>query len=220
MLMPTIPGLPCRAASRAAAAGAPLVTPNVDPRLPLADGDFLPGCGAIVAAVAAAAGVTPVVVGKPEPPLFRMALRRLGLAPHEAAMVGDSTASDVAGGRAAGMRTVFAAHESGSGSRAMSDHHSHALTAPVVPTFFSYAALSMVGLLAITTMNVVDGAFVGNYVGGDALAAIALLIPYFTVVVAVTLMLAIGGSVTAGVYFAGGDEVRASSIFGVGSRTS
>jgi HAD superfamily hydrolase (TIGR01450 family) len=95
------------AASRAAAAGARLITPNVDPRLPLEDGDFLPGCGAIVAAVAAAAGVAPIVVGKPEPPLFRMALRRLGVAPHQAAMVGDSVSSDIAGARAVGMRTVL-----------------------------------------------------------------------------------------------------------------
>jgi 4-nitrophenyl phosphatase len=95
------------AAARCADAGAPVVTPNVDPRLPLEDGDFLPGCGAIVAAVCAAAGVAPIVVGKPEPPLFRMALARLGLAPHEAAMVGDSVPSDVGGGRAAGMRTVL-----------------------------------------------------------------------------------------------------------------
>jgi HAD superfamily hydrolase (TIGR01450 family) len=95
------------AAARAAAAGAPLVTPNVDPRLPVENGDFLPGCGTIVAAVSAAAGVEPVVVGKPEPPLFRIALRRLGLSAAEAAMVGDSVESDVAGGRAAGMRTVL-----------------------------------------------------------------------------------------------------------------
>lgn len=95
------------AASRAAAAGAPLVTPNVDPRLPIEHGDFLPGCGAIVAAVAAAAGVTPIVVGKPEPPLFRIALRRLGVAAERAAMVGDSLESDVAGGRGAGLRTVL-----------------------------------------------------------------------------------------------------------------
>src|SRR5688572_26740781 len=96
----------------------------------------------------------------------------------------------------------------------MNELQSRALNAPVVPTFLSYAAASTVGLLAITTMNVVDGAFVGNYVGADALAAIALLIPYFTVVVAVALMLAIGGSVTAGMYVAGGDEKRASSILG------
>ena len=95
------------AAARAAAAGAPLVTPNVDPRLPIENGDFLPGCGAIVAAVTAAAGVTPIVVGKPQPPLFRIALRRLGLAPAQVAMVGDSVESDIAGGRAVGMRTVL-----------------------------------------------------------------------------------------------------------------
>jgi 4-nitrophenyl phosphatase len=95
------------AAARAAAAGAPVVTPNVDPRLPLEDGDFLPGCGAIVEAVCVAAGVRPIVVGKPEPPLFRIALARLGCRPHEAAMVGDSVTSDVAGGRAIGMRTVL-----------------------------------------------------------------------------------------------------------------
>jgi HAD superfamily hydrolase (TIGR01450 family) len=95
------------AAARAAAAGAPLVTPNVDPRLPIEGGDFMPGCGAIVAAVCAAAGVKPIVVGKPEPPLFRIALGRLGLAAAQAAMVGDSPESDVAGGRGAGMRTVL-----------------------------------------------------------------------------------------------------------------
>ena len=95
------------AAARAVAAGAPLVTPNVDPRLPIEDGDFMPGCGAIVAAVSAAGGAPPIVVGKPEPPLFRIALARLGLAADQAAMVGDSVESDVAGGRRAGMRTVL-----------------------------------------------------------------------------------------------------------------
>ena len=95
------------AAARAAAAGAPLVVPNVDPRLPLEGGDFMPGCGALVAAVAAAAGVQPVVVGKPEAPLFRIALARMGLRPDEAVMVGDSVPSDIEGARRVGMRTVL-----------------------------------------------------------------------------------------------------------------
>jgi 4-nitrophenyl phosphatase len=89
------------------AAGAGLVTPNVDPRLPVEGGEFLPGCGAIVAAVAIAAGVEPVVVGKPEAPLFRIALERLGLDAAEVAMVGDSVPSDVQGARRVGMRTVL-----------------------------------------------------------------------------------------------------------------
>lgn len=95
------------AAARAAARGAPLVTPNVDPRLPVENGDFLPGCGAIVEAVAVAAGVRPIVVGKPEPPLFRIALERMGLTAATAAMVGDSVPSDIRGARAVGMLAVL-----------------------------------------------------------------------------------------------------------------
>lgn len=94
------------AAARAVAAGAPLITPNLDPRLPI-EGDFLPGCGSIVEAVSVAGGAKPIVVGKPEPPLFRIALQRLGLEPAEAAMVGDSIPSDVRGARAVGMHAVL-----------------------------------------------------------------------------------------------------------------
>jgi len=95
-------------AARAAAATGRLVTPNVDPRLPVESGEFLPGCGAIVAAVAVAAGdVEPVIVGKPQPPLFRMALERLGLLPAGVAMVGDSIAADILGARGIGMPTVL-----------------------------------------------------------------------------------------------------------------
>ena len=38
---------------------------------------------------------------------IREAIDRLGCAPHQAAMVGDSTASDIEGGRAAGMFTIW-----------------------------------------------------------------------------------------------------------------
>jgi HAD superfamily hydrolase (TIGR01450 family) len=95
------------AAVRAAARGAALVTPNLDPRLPIEGGEFFPGCGAIVTAVQVASGTTPVVIGKPESPLFTIALRRLALEPHDVAMVGDSVPSDIEGGRRVGMRTVL-----------------------------------------------------------------------------------------------------------------
>jgi HAD superfamily hydrolase (TIGR01450 family) len=107
------------AACRVAAATGRLVTPNVDPRLPMEGGDFVPGCGAIVAAVATAAGVSPMVVGKPEPPLFEIALARLGVSAAAAAMVGDSVPSDVRGARGVGMRTVlYAPGSSDAGSEA------------------------------------------------------------------------------------------------------
>jgi 4-nitrophenyl phosphatase len=99
------------AAARAIAAGAHFLTPNLDPRLPVEDGEFLPGCGAIVESVAAAAGVRPIVVGKPEPPLFELALARMGLTAEEAGMVGDSVDSDIRGARRVGMTAIlFAPH--------------------------------------------------------------------------------------------------------------
>ena len=101
------------AASRAVAAGAAFVTPNLDPRLPLEGGDFLPGCGAVVEAVAAASGARPVVIGKPEPPLFELALGRMELRAEEAAMVGDSVDSDIRGARRVGMTAILFAPDGG-----------------------------------------------------------------------------------------------------------
>jgi 5'-nucleotidase len=104
------------AAARAVAAGAALVTPNVDPRLPVEGGEFLPGCGAIVAAVEIAGGRRAEIAGKPEPPLFRLALARLGLAAAQAVMVGDSLEADIRGARHVGMRTVLYAPNGGPAS--------------------------------------------------------------------------------------------------------
>ncbi|MBI2198090.1 MAG: HAD-IIA family hydrolase [Candidatus Rokubacteria bacterium] len=101
------------AASRAIAAGAAFVTPNLDPRLPLEGGDFLPGCGAVVEAVAAASGARPVVIGKPEPPLFELALERMELRAEDAAMVGDSVDSDIRGARRVGMTAILFAPDGG-----------------------------------------------------------------------------------------------------------
>lgn len=46
-------------------------------------------------------------VAKPEPEIFRVALERVGCAPNEAVMVGDSWASDVLGAHAAGIPAVW-----------------------------------------------------------------------------------------------------------------
>ncbi|HSC88411.1 MAG TPA: MATE family efflux transporter, partial [Polyangiaceae bacterium] len=95
----------------------------------------------------------------------------------------------------------------------MSEATSPALSGPIQRTFFYYAGASAVGLVAITTTSLVDGAFVGNYVGAHALAAISLLIPCFTVLYAVALMFAIGGSVYAGQHIGAGDADAASDVF-------
>jgi 4-nitrophenyl phosphatase len=96
-----------RAASRAVAAGAAFFAVNMDRSFPIGPREFDPGCGALAAAIEVAGGGRPVNIGKPEPPLFRAAIERLGCEPRQAAMVGDSTASDIEGGRRVGMFTIW-----------------------------------------------------------------------------------------------------------------
>ena len=98
-----------RAAARAVAAGAQFVAINLDSHFPIGQGLFDPGCGALAEAIATASGVRPISIGKPEPTLFRYAIEGLGCSPETAAMVGDSTASDIRGGKGAGMFTIWLA---------------------------------------------------------------------------------------------------------------
>jgi 4-nitrophenyl phosphatase len=95
-------------ATRAIRGGARFVASNADALLPIEGGDVLPGAGSIVAAIRAATGVEPVVVGKPEPAMFAHGLRKLGgLRPGDVAMIGDRLDTDIDGGQAAGLRTIL-----------------------------------------------------------------------------------------------------------------
>jgi 4-nitrophenyl phosphatase len=96
-----------RAAARAVASGAAFFAINLDARFPVGPGLFDPGCGSLTEAIAIAGGARPAAIGKPEGALFQVAIARIGCAPNQAAMVGDSTASDITGGRAAGMFTIW-----------------------------------------------------------------------------------------------------------------
>ncbi|MHC6648063.1 MATE family efflux transporter [Alteromonas sp. HB246098] len=87
------------------------------------------------------------------------------------------------------------------------------LNNPLLSTFFKQSFLSLIGLTALTTASLVDGIFVGQYVGPLGLAAVALLLPYITFLVALSLMLAIGGSVTIGTFMGKGDTRSGSALF-------
>lgn len=95
----------------------------------------------------------------------------------------------------------------------MTIQNNRVLSGPIISTFFYYVIPSLFGLLALTTANLVDGVFVGNYIGGQALAAVSLLLPYITFLVAISLMLAIGGVVSAGKYLGEGKKQSASAVF-------
>jgi HAD superfamily hydrolase (TIGR01450 family) len=95
-------------AADAARAGALFVATNRDPIYPAADDHLFAGAGSIVAAVAVASGRQPdVVVGKPEPGLFRAAAEVGGARVEDAVVIGDNLFSDIAGARNVGARSIL-----------------------------------------------------------------------------------------------------------------
>jgi HAD superfamily hydrolase (TIGR01450 family) len=86
-------------------AGASLFGTSRDPTLPMPGGAW-PGTGATLAAVETASGKTAEIGGKPEAHLFEQA-RALIPSAGRVAMVGDRIASDIEGGRRAGLATVL-----------------------------------------------------------------------------------------------------------------
>lgn len=86
--------------------GALFVGTNPDVSLPHEIGP-LPGTGAFLAFLEAATGREPIVVGKPGRAVFEEALRRLGGRDAETAMVGDRLETDIAGARAAGLKSIL-----------------------------------------------------------------------------------------------------------------
>lgn len=87
-------------------AGAKLVATNLDPSCPT-PGGLRPGCGAMVAMLEAATGVTAFSVGKPSPLMMRAARKELGLATDETAIIGDTMETDILGGVQLGFHTVL-----------------------------------------------------------------------------------------------------------------
>ncbi len=63
--------------------------------------------GPFVTALEYATGKKALLLGKPSPAFFELALADMGISPHEAAMIGDDIVTDVGGAQRAGMRGVL-----------------------------------------------------------------------------------------------------------------
>ena len=94
-----------RIATQALRRGARLYAAGRDATFPMPDGPW-PGTGAIVAAAEVAGGTTAVAVGKPEAYMFGIARSLLGEC-RTVAIVGDNLASDIVGGKRAGLKTIL-----------------------------------------------------------------------------------------------------------------
>jgi len=86
--------------------GCDFVGTNPDRTLPTPEG-FIPGSGTVIGALEIASGRKAMIIGKPEPFLYEMALKRLGLSPSETLAVGDRLETDIAGAQAAGIHTAL-----------------------------------------------------------------------------------------------------------------
>jgi 4-nitrophenyl phosphatase len=94
------------AATTAIRSGARFIATNADLRYPTPAG-FLPGAGSIVAAIRAASGEEPLVIGKPEPGIFTAILEGAGVRPEEAVAIGDNPDADMVAAHRAGMRSIL-----------------------------------------------------------------------------------------------------------------
>jgi len=93
-------------ACQAIFSGAKLVATNIDQTIPVEEG-FKPGAGAIVAAISAATGAEPEVVGKPFRHIIKIALERLGTVASETVFVGDRLDTDIQAGKDVGGFTIL-----------------------------------------------------------------------------------------------------------------
>ncbi len=86
--------------------GARFIGTNPDVVYPTEEG-FIPETGATLAALQAATGFQPTVIGKPERYLFDLAVSQLGCDPDHTAVIGDRLETDILGGQRAGLKTIL-----------------------------------------------------------------------------------------------------------------
>jgi 4-nitrophenyl phosphatase len=87
-------------------AGAMFIGTNSDLTYPIPRG-LAPGAGSVQAAIQAACGIAPQVIGKPERPMFDIGMQRLGTLPEETLMIGDRLETDIWGGHTFGLKTAM-----------------------------------------------------------------------------------------------------------------
>jgi 4-nitrophenyl phosphatase len=86
--------------------GVPFIGTNPDRTFPTPQG-LVPGAGSILAALSAACDVSPIIMGKPEPAMYQIALERLNLLAKDVLVVGDRPETDIAGAQKIGCRTAL-----------------------------------------------------------------------------------------------------------------
>ncbi len=94
-------------ATRLVRRGVPFFATHPDMNCPVENGEFLPDCGAIAAAITAATGVGPKFFGKPYPAMVEGILERTGVKREELAIIGDRLTTDILMGMNCDVLTIL-----------------------------------------------------------------------------------------------------------------
>lgn len=83
----------------------------------------------------------------------------------------------------------------------------------ITALFFKYSIPAIAGMLVLGLNTVVDGFFVGNYIGVHALASVNIAMPFFSLMIAVGVVIGIGTQSLVGRKLGEGDNKTASDAF-------
>ncbi len=86
--------------------GALFVGTNRDATFPMPEG-LSPGAGSVIAALETSTGQTPLIVGKPQLPMFEAAVSMLGWPAGQTLMIGDRLDTDIVGAQQVGLKTAL-----------------------------------------------------------------------------------------------------------------
>ena len=83
----------------------------------------------------------------------------------------------------------------------------------IYKTFFKFSLPNMVGLMAMSSVALVDAYFVSQYVSPVAFAAVNIIMPLITIVFGIAIMFTIGAAVLVGTYLGENKIVKARAVF-------
>lgn len=89
-------------------------------------------------------------------------------------------------------------------------------TGQMGPLIAKYAVPGAVGLVFFSLQSIVDGIIVGNMVGADALAGVSLVVPAYTLLTAVAIIIGVGSQAQMSIGMGQRDYVKTKSAFKTG----
>ena len=87
------------------------------------------------------------------------------------------------------------------------------LTRPLPGLFFRYVAPAMAAMVLDGIQGIIDGIFIGNYVGADAMASVNIANPYYQIIIGSSMVICSGTMSAAGRALGARDEKRAKDIY-------